>query len=392
VTPSGTRWTPRCGDHANFGGPEGTPILDHAKAKTERTLAFTYEALPSRVVFGLGSLERLPQEVERLGVSRALLLSTPGQRSLAEDIAERLGDRAAGIYGRAVMHVPLETAEDARREAQRLRADCCVAVGGGSTIGLAKAIALTTDLPIVAIPTTYAGSEMTPIWGITERGLKKTGRDRRVLPRTVIYDPALTTGLPASVSGPSGMNAIAHCVEALYAPDANPIISLMAEEGIRALASSLHVVVKEPSNLGARSQALYGAWLAGVSLGAVSMGLHHKLCHTLGGTYNLPHADVHTVILPHATLYNSQAAPDAMKRIAMALGVEGAAAGLYDLAIAIGAKTTLEELGMRAEDLDQAAELATRDPYPNPAPVTREGVRELLEDAYYGRRPGARDA
>jgi maleylacetate reductase len=288
------------------------------------------------------------------------------------------------------MHVPVETAEAARREAARLQADCCVAVGGGSTIGLAKAIVLTSDLPILAVPTTYAGSEMTPIWGLTEGGLKRTGRDTRVLPRTVIYDPALTVGLPASVSGPSGINALAHCVEALYAPDGNPIVSLMAEEGARALAESLPVVVKEPANLEARSQVLYGAWLAGSSLGAVGMGLHHKLCHTLGGTYNLPHAEVHAIILPYAARYNAQAAPDAMSSLVRALSVTGGETvpgAIYDLIVAVGAKTALKDIGMKATDLDEAAELATRDPYANPAPVTREGVRKLLEDAYQGRRP-----
>ncbi|MDQ3928867.1 MAG: maleylacetate reductase [Chloroflexota bacterium] len=353
-------------------------------------LDFTYQPLPNRVVFGLGSVERLAEEIERLKASRVLVLSTPGQRPLAEAMREWLGRLAIGIYDRAAMHVPVEVAEDARREATRLQSDCCLAVGGGSTIGLAKAIALTSGLPIVAIPTTYAGSEMTPIWGLTEGGLKKTGRDARVLPRTVIYDPALTVGLSASVSGPSGINALAHCVEALYAPDGNPIVSLMAEEGARALAESLPVVVKEPANLKARSKALYGAWLAGSSLGAVSMGLHHKLCHTLGGTYNLPHAQVHAVILPHAARYNAQAAPDAMRKLARALGVadgNDVPSAIYDLAVAVGARTALKDIGMQASDLNQAAELATRNPYDNPAFITRDGIRELLEEAFYGRRP-----
>ena len=349
--------------------------------------AFTYEALPGRVIFGLDSLARLPDEVARLDARRALVLCTPGQRPLAAAVAERLGDQAAGIYDQAVMHVPVEVATAARAEARRLRADCCVAVGGGSTIGLGKAIALTSDLPIVAVPTTYAGSEMTPIWGLTEGGLKTTGRDRRVLPRTVIYDPALTMTLPASVAGPSGMNAIAHCVEALYAPDGNPIIALLAAEGIRALAASLPQVVREPANREARAGALYGAWLAGTALGAVSMGLHHKLCHTLGGSYNLPHAAVHAVILPHTAAYNAAAAPEAMQRVARALNAPDAAGGLFDLAVAVGAPTTLRAIGMRAADLDQAAAIATRNPYSNPAPVTREGIRALLEEAYYGRRP-----
>jgi maleylacetate reductase len=208
-----------------------------------------------------------------------------------------------------------------------------------------------------------------------------------VLPRTVIYDPVLTLTLPVSIAGPSGMNAIAHSVEALYAPDGNPIISLMAAESIRALASALPVVVKEPSNLKARADALYGAWLAGICLGATSMSIHHKLCHTLGGTFNLPHADVHTVILPHATAYNRDAAPEAMRRIAAALGTKDAAQGIYDLIVAIGAPVALKDIGMPADGLDKAAKLATENPYYNPRPIEYKGVRELLEHAYHGTRP-----
>jgi alcohol dehydrogenase class IV len=265
-----------------------------------------------------------------------------------------------------------------------------VAIGGGSTTGLAKAIALTSGLPIVAIPTTYAGSEMTPIWGLTEGGVKKTGRDVRVLPKTVIYDPSLTSSLPVALSVTSGINAIAHCVEALYSRDANPIISLIAEEGIRALGGGLPEVAKQPGNMDARSRALYGAWLAGVSLGAVGMALHHKLCHTLGGTFNLPHAETHTVVLPHAVAYNAASAPEAMNRIAAALGASPAAEGLYDLAVSLGAPVSLQALGMRRQQLDQAADLAVQNPYYNPRPVTREGIRSLLENAFEGRRPVSR--
>jgi maleylacetate reductase len=349
--------------------------------------SFTYDALPSRVIFGAGCLDQLPQEIERLGARRALVLSTAGHRDQAEALAEQLGQRAAGVYAGASMHVPIEVAKAARAEASRLGADCCVAIGGGSTIGLGKAIALTSELPIVAIPTTFAGSEMTPIWGLTEEGQKRTGRDRRVLPKTIIYDPSLVASLPARIAGPSGLNAIAHCVEALYAPDGNPIVSLMAEEGICALAASLLLVVKQPASLEPWSDALYGAWLAGASLGTVSMGLHHKLCHTLGGSFNLPHAEVHGVILPHAAHYNQAARPMAMRRVARALGADDAPGGLFDLALAIGAPTTLKDIGMRAEDLDRAADLAARYPYDNPAPVTRDGIRRLLENAFAGHRP-----
>jgi maleylacetate reductase len=350
-------------------------------------LAFIYEALPSRVVFGPGSLDRLPEEVVRLGAEKALVLCTPEQRPIAEDAVRRLGERAAGIYDRAVMHVPIETAREARQRARQLGADACVAVGGGSTIGLGKAIALEFGLPILAVPTTYAGSEMTPIWGLTEGDLKRTGRDVKVLPRAVIYDARLTLTLPPALSATSGMNAIAHAAEALYSENANPIVSLMAEEGIRALAESLPRIVKDPQDLDARASAQYGCWLCGACLGAVGMALHHKLCHTLGGTLNLPHAETHTLVLPHAIAYNQGAAVEAMARMARALGSETAAAGLFDLAAGLGVKMRLADLGVSARDLDRIADLAVQNPYYNPRPVTREGVRELLEAAYEGRRP-----
>ena len=349
--------------------------------------SFVHDQLASRVIFGAGGIERLPDEVSRLGATRALVLSTPGQRRLAEEAADRLGALSAGIYAQAVMHVPIETAQAALAVTHQIAADCLVAIGGGSTIGLGKAIAREDGIPIVAVPTTYAGSEMTPIFGITEGGVKRTGRDRRVLPRAVIYDPSLTLALPPKISATSGMNALAHCVEALYAPDGNPVIALMAAEGIRALAQALPIIVQEPGNLEARGDALYGAWLAGSALGSTTMGLHHKLCHTLGGSFNLPHAEVHTIILPHATAYNREAAPHAMRTIAAVLGVEDAAQGLYDLAERIGAPLALRDIGMSEDGLARAAALATENPYANPRPVEPAGVKQLLEDAYRGARP-----
>lgn len=349
--------------------------------------SFTYDQPASRVIFGGGSFDSLADEVTRLGARRALVLSTPEQVQVAEEAARRLGDISAGVFARAVMHVPIETAREAREIARRLDADCCVAVGGGSTIGLGKAIALEDGLPILAVPTTYAGSEMTPIYGLTEGGIKKTGRDRRVLPKTVIYDPKLTLTLPPKIAGPSGINAIAHCVEGLYAPDGNPVIALFAAEGIRALARSLPHVIAAPQDLEARADAFYGAWLAGTVLGAVSIGIHHKLCHTLGGTFNLPHAEVHTVILPHAVRFNAGAAPEAMRIAAEALDSDDAARGLYDLAQRVGAPLALKDLGMPADGLERAAELATKNPYANPRPVDYAGVLELLRNAWAGNRP-----
>jgi alcohol dehydrogenase class IV len=269
------------------------------------------------------------------------------------------------------------------------RADCTVALGGGSTTGLGKAIALRTDLPQIVIPTTYAGSEATPILGETRDGLKTTQKSPKILPEVIVYDVDLTLTLPPGLSATSGMNAIAHAGEGLYTQDANPIVSLLAEEGIRALDAALPKIVRDPGDREARSDALYGAWLCGVVLGSVGMALHHKLCHTLGGTFDLPHAETHTVVLPHAAAYNAPAAPGAMARAARALGVTDAPQGLYDLAKGLGAPLALKDIGMPEAGLDRAADLAVANPYWNPRPIERAAIRALLDDAFHGRRPGA---
>ena len=348
---------------------------------------FVFASRFPRVVFGAGALQQLGREIELLGAKRALVVSTPEQAASAQRIADLLGDRAASIFPKAVMHLPIETAREARDEARRLGADCAVAIGGGSTTGLGKAIALDSGLPILAIPTTYAGSEMTPIWGLTEAGVKKTGRDVRVLPRTVIYDPELTLTLPLKMTVTSALNAIAHAAEGLYAHDGNPIMNLMAEEGIRASAAALMPLAANPRDIDARGDALYGAWLCGAVLGSVAMGLHHKLCHTLGGSFNLPHADVHTVILPHALAYNAWHAPAAMQAIARALGVGDAPLGIHQLAASNGAPTSLEAIGMPADGLDRAADLAVTNQYPNPRPLERAALRALLQRAFDGEPP-----
>ncbi|AOI90916.1 maleylacetate reductase [Burkholderia pseudomultivorans] len=351
---------------------------------------FVYQGSPSRVVFEWDALAKLPDELSALGARRALILCTPEQRPLAERVGALLGERAAGICAQAVMHVPVEVARAARDAAAAADADCCVAIGGGSTIGLGKAIALESSLPILAVPTTYAGSEMTPIYGLTEGRLKRTGRDARVLPRTVLYDPSLTLSLPPGISAASGINAMAHAVEALYAVDANPVISLMAEESIRALGDALPTVVRAPDDRDARSRALYGAWLAGTCLGAVGMALHHKLCHTLGGTFNLPHAQTHAAMLPHTAHYNHAAAPAALRRVARALGGDDAAdAGplLFRLNERLGIAPALADLGMPQDGLDEAADLACSNPYANPRPIERAAIRELLQRAWEGRAP-----
>src|SRR3954465_2090038 len=349
---------------------------------------FLYEALPVRVIFGSGTVTQLKAEAERLGVRPAPVLSSPGRGEVqANEIAALLGERSAGVHAEAVMHTPVAVTERALQIVRERAADAVVAYGGGSTTGLGKAIALRTDLPQIALPTTYAGSEVTPVLGETKDGAKTTQRTLKVLPAVVIYDIDLTLGLPVAISGTSGMNAIAHAVEALYAVDRNPVISLLAEDGIAALARALPRISQDPQDRVARSDALYGAWLCGTCLGAVSMALHHKLCHVLGGTFDLPHAETHTAILPHATAYNAGAAPEAMTRVARALGRPDPPRVLYELAGQLGAKRSLRELGMPQDGIERAVEQTMATPYPNPRPLDASAIWELLFRAWEGEPP-----
>ncbi|MGZ8652537.1 MAG: maleylacetate reductase [Actinomycetota bacterium] len=349
--------------------------------------SFTYDALPGRIVFGVGSVDRLTEEVDRLHVSRVLMIYDVSVKDVGSELVEQMGPRMAGEFTDIQQHVPAEAVERARKAARDAGADCAVTLGGGSTTGFGKVVALEPGIPLIAIPTTYAGSEMTPIYGITSDGQKQTANDIRVLPRTVLYDPALTTSLPAFVTGPSGLNAIAHCVEALYAKDANPITSLMAEEGIGALARGIPASVERPADLEARSEALYGAYLAGAALGVVGMAVHHRICHVLGGTFGLAHGDVNAVVLPYALRYNQDAAPEAMARVAVALGVSDPATGIFDFARQIGAPASLDSLGFRREDLPEVVRLTVESPPWNPRPVEADGIAALLDDAFDGRRP-----
>ncbi|MER5520847.1 maleylacetate reductase [Streptomyces sp. NPDC002763] len=353
-------------------------------------LAFAYQALPMRVVLGTGALGRLADEIDHAGLERIMVLCSPRQLELAETVAGLIGPRAVDIHPHARIHVPAESAAEAQRRAKEVNADGCVAVGGGSAIGLGKIVALRYGLPVIAVPTTYAGSEMTPVWGLTENGVKRTGRDPRVLPVSVLYDPALTVALPTDVSVTSGMNAIAHAVEALYAPDASPIVDLMAEEGVRALAAALPDLVADGTDLDARARAQYGAWLCGACLGTTTMSLHHKLCHTLGGTLDLPHAPTHTVVLPHALAYNQGAAPKAVAALNRALGTPAdPATYLWDLAGRLGAPRSLRELGMPESAIDRIVQVTLANPYANPREVTAEGLGRLLRTAWAGQPPTA---
>jgi len=352
-------------------------------------LSFQYRALPWNLIFGAGAVTRLAEELTRLGFDKALVLTTVEQSEQGRDLVTVLGKAAVGCFDRAVMHVPVETVEQAMDEARRLGADCTVAIGGGSTIGLGKALALHGDLPNIAIPTTFAGSEMTNIWGITRDSQKVTGRDLRVVPNLTIYDPDLLRTLPARIAGPSGLNAMAQAVVNIAAADPNPIVSMMGVEAVRALSRALPRLVTDRTDADALSEAQYGACLAGATLGTGTTGLHHRLCHTFGGTFNTPHAETHTILLPHSVAYNAAAARIGTARVAEAMGVQDAARGIFDLAGTVGAPRALKDIGVKESDLDVAVAIATATPLSNPEPVTATRIRALLENAFHGHPPGA---
>ncbi|WP_329482729.1 maleylacetate reductase [Kribbella sp. NBC_01484] len=372
---------------------------------------FVHTFLPGRVVFGAGTLDQVAGEVELLGVRRVLLVATRSARDAADVVEVELGDRFAGRIDGVAQHVPTEVAEAARDKAREIGADGIVAIGGGSAIGLAKAVALTTGpasdptgravggltsgaaggasggVVIVAVPTTYAGSEMTPVWGETAGGSKTTGTDLRVLPRVVVYDPVLSQHLPKKVTAASVANAIAHCVEAVWTPRADPITETTAVEGLRALTVGLKQILADPTDLDARSNLLYGACLGGSALATAGTGLHHKLCHLLGGTYNLPHAETHAAVLPQVAHFNAPAVPRAKARLEEALQTDELAGGLFDLFAAAGVPTSLRELGLSREQAEEAARAFQ--PTANPIPVTEELVEEILTRAWAGTRPGS---
>lgn len=347
---------------------------------------FSYAGSPAQIVFGAASRNTVAEWIVKAGCKRALVLSTPHQKADAEALAREIGPLACGIFTGAAMHTPVDVTEAAMKVVAETGADCVVSLGGGSTTGLGKAIAYRTDLLQIVIPTTYAGSEVTPILGQTEGGRKTTVRDAKILPEIVIYDPSLTLGLPVAMSVTSGLNAMAHAVEGLYARDRNPISSLMALEGLRAFARSLPVIVNDPKNAEARSDALYGAWLCGSVLGTVGMALHHKICHTLGGSFDTPHAETHAVMLPHTAAFNATAAAPELAEAADIFG-GSIGGGLWDFAKAIGAPLSLKEFGLTEADLDRAASIAVENPYWNPRPIDLGSIRTLLQDAWEGRRP-----
>jgi maleylacetate reductase len=342
---------------------------------------------PVRVRFDLGGRRDLTSELAHVGGSRALVLTTAQQTAQGEEVAEALGTAMVGMFSNATMHTPVEVTEAAMAALAQCGADCLISVGGGSTTGLGKALAYRTDLPQIVIPTTYAGSEATPVLGQTEQGRKSTLRSAKVQPEAILYDAELVRDLPVAASVTSGLNAMAHAVEALYAENANRLSSELALAGLKAFIQGLPRVAAVPGDLSAREDTLFGAWLCGTMLDQVGMALHHKLCHTLGGALNLPHAETHAIILPQATAYNERGVASKLALLADLLGADTAAAGLFDFAQTLGAPTRLSALGVVERDLDGIAKEAIRNPYWNPVPIEERAIRALLQRAFDGQRP-----
>jgi alcohol dehydrogenase class IV len=350
------------------------------------SLRFLHETLGQRIRFASGAAAcALAEEVTRLGASRAMVIAAPAAAGLAKQITDGLP--VVLVHHEVVMHVPVQVAERARAAAAAHDVDAIISVGGGSTTGLAKAIALTAGLPIIAVPTTYAGSEATHVWGLTDGARKTTGVDPRVLPYAIVYDAALTLSLPVDLSVASGLNALAHCVDSMWAPRADPIDATLAAEGIRSLASGLPQIVDDPEGLPGREETLYGAYLSAVAFASAGSGLHHKICHVLGGM-GLPHAPTHAVVLPHVLALNAPAAPDAAGRIARALGNGTALDGLQTLRQRLDAPRALRDHGFDEAAIPAAVEAILRVvPENNPADVTADALERLLHDAWEGTDP-----
>lgn len=351
------------------------------------SLRFDHRTLGQRVRFGAGgATDALAAEVEEGGWRRVMVIAAPAEAEVARRVTAGLP--VAHLHDEVVMHVPVPVAERARAAAAACGADALVSIGGGSTTGLAKAVALTTGLPVVAVPTTYAGSEATDVWGLTEGTTKTTGVDPRVLPRTVVYDAELTLSLPVGLSVASGLNALAHCVDSMWSPRADPINQALALEGVRTLREALPRIVADPVDPAGRDGALHGAYLAAVAFASAGSGLHHKICHVLGGRYDLPHAPTHAVVLPHVLALNGPGAPDAERRLAQAFGADSALAGLQDLRARLDAPRALRDHGLaETEVADAARAVLPSVPPSNPVPVTVEVLEGLLHRAWEGSEP-----
>jgi len=348
---------------------------------------FFFHTLPSRVWFGPGRIEKLRAEIDLLVASKVMICCTKGAVKRLAPLANALDGKDVVIFGDAAPHCPEEVVVKAQSKALQHGVEAVVAFGGGSTLGLGKYLSARNEIPFVAVPTTYSGSEMTAIYGMKTGEEKRTWKDVKAVPRAVIYDPELTLGLPADLTGTTGMNSLAHAVEALYPAEPNPLTGDIAEKAIGALARGLVGSVDTRDDLQARTEALYGGFLGGLLVTMAGIALHHRICHVLGGLFGAPHGESNSVILPYVVAYNAPEAPEAMVRIRRALGVEDAAAGVYDLARTLGVPASLDELGVPADGLAKAAAETVRTLGFNPRACTVPEMTALFEMAHAGTRP-----
>jgi len=351
--------------------------------------SFIHNSLPARVIFGNGSIQLLGDEITKLGAKSPLFCCTPGRENESKFLIESLNLVNAKLCPIAEQYIPLPMVKEGRRLAKKHRADCAVSYGGGTAVGLAKAIALEQEIPVISVVTTFSGSETTDLQAILTDGLRVGYKSEWILPKIIIYDPEAAMGVPVEILIPSGVNAIAHGVESCYSQGATPVNNLIAGEGISAMASALKRISSGEDNSNARGDGLYGAWLCGTSLGSAGVALHHKFAHVLGSTFALEHSMVHTAALPYSVAYTAPGAPEAMKHISAALGSNGtpAATALYELNKEIGAPTSLKEIGMPLEGIEKAARMIAENPYPNPVPVKYDLIFSMIEDAWHGRPP-----
>jgi maleylacetate reductase len=349
------------------------------------TAAFTYHSDPVRIVFGTGAIAALRAEADLHKISRLLVLCSPTRTDLARRLIEPVADRCLGFCETAGQTMPRAAFDRIVADIKRHQANGFIVIGGGSPIGLAKAVAATTGIAYIAIVTTYSGSEMAARWYVGVADDRVNGESVAALPATAIYDPELTLDLPPVVSAASGMNAMAHAVESLYGIDTNPVVQTMAEEAVRLLGLSLPRIVRNPRDIAARTDALYAAWLAGNFRAKV--GLEHAIAQRVRQWFNLEHARTHAIATPYAVGFNAAAALDAMRRIERALGVDDAARGLYDLNVKLGLPPGFKDLGLKESDIGKAVDVVSAVKIIHPRPVSKADLLNVIGQAYAGAPP-----
>jgi maleylacetate reductase len=363
---------------------------------------FHYVSYAQEIIFAPGSARQVGQAAERRGWRNLMLCANRSMQSngTIDSIKSSLGERLVAVYDRVQPHVQDIQFHEVLATTREKSVDAVIGLGGGSSLGMAKAVGFESHLPIIAIPTTYAGSEMTSVYGITHTDedppRKVTVSDPGVTPKLVLYDPELTLALPPALTASTGINALAHCMEALYSKTRTPISTAAAVHGVRHIIGALLNCYLDGKDLEARTQMLLGSHLAGFSLASASMGLHHGLCHVLGGTANVPHGIANAIILPHAIRFNADATATQLIPAAEAIGVpvnrvnpmvvvEALVQKIFYLIGKMTLPQRLRDAGVAESDLSRLAQIAfqNRTVQNNPNPITEPAqIETLLREAW----------